>query len=193
MRERTFDGLADFTVFFERNAHGKHYIKASSSRLNDLFMRDLRDERFACLFQDEDRDTIEWLLDGVLDDFLPAVAGLAVRSNGFEMMNFEFVAHPFLAWGSDRAAAFGHLRPLKGKLSYTGPAPARLSLKSFRFLHPADPIETREMREEKIASIEPRDIEKSPMAVALIANGSHIDLPSTPGVEVMREFAAAAT
>ena len=135
---QSFDGLADFTLIFERDFCGRPFISASSAQLNELFMRNLRNERFGRLFEATDIDTIEWMINGVLDDLLPVVAGLAIRSDDVDLMNFEFIVHPFLAWGRDRPAAFGHLRPLKRSLNYSGPAPGRLSLKSFRFLHPTE-------------------------------------------------------
>ena len=124
----------------QRDASGSRPLsfRLSGTRLNALFRRDLKGGAFAGLWDKSDEASGLDLVDGVLDDCMPVVAGVRASPEDYEPVDFELMLLPLRHHGRTQARILGAivaetvpswigLRPIEG-----------LKLSTFRTILPRD-------------------------------------------------------
>ena len=122
-------------------------FRVAGTRVSALLGRDLRNEGFSALFTTENRHDVEELVAGVVEDVVPAVAGVTASTETGSTAYLELLLLPFVARAHSPVSLTGLLAPFDS-------APARirdLTLTSWRFLHPKETFVPRVIRKLAIA------------------------------------------
>ena len=131
--------LVEFALILKPNPNGNYTVNVAGMALGEMVARDLIGWEFHQMFDSESRRTIGWMLDGVLEDATPVVAGLTTLTNGSRAAtDFELVAMPFGPPKSFGARVLCVLQPRR-QTRWKDISPlGLLTLGSFRFLHPVE-------------------------------------------------------
>ena len=114
-------------------------FRLSGTRLNALFRRELKGSAFAQIWTGGDRAEAAALLQGVLDDCAPAVAGLSGGPGDHDPASFEMLLLPLRHHGRTHARLLGSIAA-EAVPSWIGlRAISHLRLTSFRTILPRDP------------------------------------------------------
>ncbi|UDL94708.1 MULTISPECIES: PAS domain-containing protein [Lichenihabitans] len=109
-------------------------IRLSGTRMNALFLDELKGRSWLSLWDRFDRSTMLSVLFGVLDDGSPAVAGLAAGPEDQSQIELEMLLLPLRHNGRAHARLLGCIAPLTIP-SWLGLSPVNyLSLRSLRLL-----------------------------------------------------------
>lgn len=122
-------------------------FRVAGTRVSALLGRDLKNEGFAGLFAGESCRDVEDLVGGVVEDVLPAVAGVTALTADGSPAHLELLLLPFVARAHSPVSLTGLLAPFDS-------APARirdLTLTSWRYLHPPETFVPRVIRKLAIA------------------------------------------
>lgn len=118
-------------------ASGSSYpVRLSGTRLNALFLSELKGRSLTELWEDADRPTIERLITTVIEDAVPIVAGLKGAPPNHRAIDLEMVLLPLRHHGRTQSRILGAIAPIElpswlGLLSL-----ARVSLSSLRVIAP---------------------------------------------------------
>ena len=131
--------ILDDTFILELDRERRFAFRLAGSRLADLFLCDLRGLSFLSLFRNEDADSVRALLDAVIDDPAPIVAGLRAAAREREPIDLELLLLPLGSNGTTGERVLGSLTPAT-RASWVGlVASEPMRLQSLRILHPASP------------------------------------------------------
>ncbi len=109
-------------------------LRLSGTRLNALFLSELKGRSLLALWSPADRDAIADMLSAVVDDCSPVVAGLRAAPAGHRPIDLEMILLPLKHHGQTHARVLGALAPIEVP-SWLGLLPIEsLSLSSFRLL-----------------------------------------------------------
>lgn len=86
-------------------------VRVAGARVTSLFMRELKGESFTSLYRDRDRECVSALVESVLDDPIPAVAGVSAAPRGREPIDLELLLLPLRHHGKTHARLLGSLTP----------------------------------------------------------------------------------
>ena len=146
-------GLLRDTFILEVDPARTMPVRVAGARIASLFMRELRGEAFTALYRAEDRDCLGAIIETVLDDPTPAVAGVSAAPAGREPLEMELLLLPLRNNGKTHSRILGSLAPatFPSWMGLIASSPLRIS--SLRII-----------RNELI-----RDMKLEPMAPSVIA------------------------
>jgi hypothetical protein len=124
--------LADIFVLSYDNEAG-YPFRVAGTRVCALFGRDLKDRSFPALFGKPHRRGIEEIIAAVVEDTLPAVAGLTATSPDGKATHLELLLLPFNSRAHMPVSLTGVLAPFEA--DHRG-ALGDLQLTSWRYIHP---------------------------------------------------------
>jgi hypothetical protein len=130
-------GLLGDTFLLEIDAPRAFPVRLAGSRIDALFVRDLKGTSFFDLWAPEEHASLRALIESVLDDPTPAVAGVATAPPGREPLELELLLLPLRHHGRTHARVLGALTPalVPGWFGLIPVEPMRLT--SLRILQPA--------------------------------------------------------
>ena len=99
------------TFILEVDAAGTLPLRVAGARLSALFTRELRGDSFPFLFDAEDRPGLLTLVEAVLGDPAPAVAGVRAEAEGPAPLELELLLLPLRHHGRTHARVLGSLVP----------------------------------------------------------------------------------
>jgi hypothetical protein len=114
-------------------------VRVAGARMASLFTRELKGLPFTQLFGDDDRDCLAAIIESVLDEPTPAVAGVSAAPPGRAPLDMELLLLPLRHHGKTHARILGALTPsaIPGWLGLVETAP--LNIVSLRVIHPVRP------------------------------------------------------
>ncbi len=86
-------------------------VRVAGARIASLFMRELKGEPFSGLYRAEDRDWLGGIVESVLDEPTPAVAGVSAAPTGREPLEMELLLLPLRHGGKTHSRILGSLVP----------------------------------------------------------------------------------
>ncbi len=86
-------------------------IRVAGARVGSLFLRELKGARFTGLYATADRDCLRAVVESVLDDAAPAVAGVVAAPLGYADLDLELLLLPLRHRGKTHARMLGALTP----------------------------------------------------------------------------------
>ena len=102
-----------FILGIERTERGREFpVRLSGTRLNALFLSDLKNRSFPDLWLPEDRPAVTRLLETVLDDAAPVVAGLRGTPDDHRPVDLEMVLLPLRHQGRTHTRLLGAIAPV---------------------------------------------------------------------------------
>jgi hypothetical protein len=105
-------GLLNDTFMVEAEATRGYQIKLVGARISALFLNEVKGQRFPDLFNYDDRDSLRALLDSVVDDPTPVVAGIHAAPPGYAPLDLELLLLPVGLPGASRGnRILGSLAP----------------------------------------------------------------------------------
>ena len=104
-------GLLGHTFVLEVDSAGRFPFRLSGTRINALFLRELRGSSFIELWRSSERAELAKLLFSVLDDTAPAVVGAAAAPSGHLAIDLELLLLPLRHHGKTHARLLGSLAP----------------------------------------------------------------------------------
>jgi hypothetical protein len=132
-------GLLANTFMLEVDSAGRFPFRLSGTRINALFLRELRGSSFLDLWRSSERAELAKLVFSVLDDTAPAVMGAAAAPSGHLAIDLELLLLPLRHHGKTHARILGSLAPA-AQCSWFGLIAAEpLVLHSIRILRPGEP------------------------------------------------------
>jgi hypothetical protein len=112
-------------------------VRLSGTRINALFGEEIKGGSLLSLWRPEDRTDLADLIDSVLDDTQPAVAGSLAAPTGHAPLSLELILLPLRHKGRTHARMLGALSPISIP-SWLGLVPVEgLTLTSQRMINPA--------------------------------------------------------
>jgi hypothetical protein len=109
-------------------------VRLSGTRLNALFLCELKGQSFLSLWQRADRKPMSALLGSVIDDCCPVVAGLRAGPEGHRSIDLELVLLPLRHHGRTHSRVLGAIAPIEVP-SWLGLLPVEnLATSSFRLI-----------------------------------------------------------
>jgi hypothetical protein len=129
-------GLLGHTFVLETDRAGRFPFRLSGTRLNALFMRELRGSSFLGLWQSAERRQIAELLLSVLDDVMPLIIGAGAAPLGHVAVDLELLLLPLRHRGKTHARILGSLTPSRQSSWFGLIAAEALMLRSVRVLKP---------------------------------------------------------
>ncbi len=128
--------LLNDTFMLEIGANRGFGIRLAGARIGDLFLSELRGKPFIALFACADGDSVRALLEAVIDDPTPLVAGVRAGPAGFAPIELEMLLLPLGPKGSSRERVLGSLAPAS-RATWTGLVACEpMRLTSLRILQP---------------------------------------------------------
>lgn len=129
--------LLGHTFVLEVDCASRFPFRLSGSRINALFLRELRGTSFIDLWDNNERARIANLLFSVLDDTIPAVVGAQAAPPGRLPIDLELLVLPLRHHGKTHARLLGSLAPATQAPWFGLITAEPLELRSIRFLHAA--------------------------------------------------------
>jgi hypothetical protein len=128
-------GLLCDTFILEVDPARAYPIRVAGARIGALFLRELKGVSFLSLWREEELDGLASVIESVLDDPVPAVAGVTAAPFGREPLDLELLLLPLRHHGKTHARILGSLAPsaLPGWFGLIEADPMRLA--SLRILH----------------------------------------------------------
>lgn len=112
-------------------------VRLSGSKINELFLTELKDMPFASLFDPGDQASLTAMLAGVMDDPSPTVAGIKAAPAGRMAMDLELLLLPLGPLHTPQARILGSLVGSARPAWFGLIASAPMRLTSLRVLNPA--------------------------------------------------------
>ena len=136
-----------FILGVERTIHGRQFpIRLAGTRLNALFLSDLKSKSLPDLWLREDRPAIASLLETVLDEAAPVVTGLRGAPSEHRAIDLEMVLLPLRYQGRSHVRILGAVAPIVLP-SWLGLVPLEhVTLTSLRLLAADDSTVSDELR-----------------------------------------------
>jgi hypothetical protein len=123
-------------------------FRVAGTRVCALFGRDMKDQRFAALFDRTSRSEIAEIVASVGDEMLPAIAGLTAMTPRGVKTHLELLLLPFNNRAHKPISLTGLLAPFEAHSGTLG----ELALTSWRYIHPPpQKIVPRALRKLKVA------------------------------------------
>lgn len=114
-------------------------VRLSGTRLNALFLREMKGSSLLDLWLAEDKATVARIFDTVLDDAAPLVAGLRGGPDGHRPVDLEMVLLPLRHRGRTHARILGAIAPVEMPSWLGLVGIERLTLTSLRLIDPLVP------------------------------------------------------
>lgn len=102
--------LAD-TMILESDDERRFPVRISGTRLNALFLDEQKGRSFVDLFTPEERPSVSVMIQSVLDEARPLVAGLTAAPEDARPVNLELLLLPLRHHGKTHARVLGALTP----------------------------------------------------------------------------------
>ena len=131
-------GLLGHAFVLEVDSAGRFPFRLSGTRINALFLRELRGSSFIDLWRSSERAELAKLLFSVLDDTAPAVVGAATAPPGHLAIDLELLLLPLRHHGKTHARILGSLAPAVQSSWFGLIAAEPLALRSIRILRPGE-------------------------------------------------------
>ncbi len=112
-------------------------IRLSGTRLNALFGEDLKSRSVLSLWRAEDQETLQDVLELVLDDQVPIVAGAIDEGESWNIVELEMMLLPLRHHGKTHARMLGSIVPVRASRGYDLRPMGALRLTSFRCIRPS--------------------------------------------------------
>jgi hypothetical protein len=122
-------------------------FRVAGTRVCALTSRDLKDVGFSSLFDGQSRREIEDIITYVVEETLPAIAGITATADDGTRVHLELLLLPF----SDRAHAPVSLTGLLAPFETTSATLGAFELTSWRYLHPPEKLVPRALRKLAVA------------------------------------------
>lgn len=126
--------LLGHTFMLEVDSAGRFPFRLSGTRINALFLRELRGSSFIDLWRASERAELAKLLLSVLDDAAPAVVGALAAPCGQSAIDLEVLLLPLRHHGKTHARLLGSLAPATHPSWFGLIAAESLELRSIHFL-----------------------------------------------------------
>ncbi|ERF85932.1 PAS domain-containing protein [Bradyrhizobium viridifuturi] len=122
-------------------------FRVAGTRISALLGCDLKNRSFSALFTDESRGEIEEIITCVVEETLPAIAGISATAETGSKAHLELLLLPFTARVHMPASLTGLLAPFEDDVTRLHD----LVLTSWRYLHPQERFVPRTLRKLAIA------------------------------------------
>jgi len=122
-------------------------FRVAGTRVCALFGCDVKDKSFPALFAPESRGEIEDILAAVTEDTLPVIAGVTAASSNGTTAHLELLLLPFNTRAHTPISLTGLLAPFEVNQGVLG----KLTLTSWRYLHPPQKLVPRTLRKLALA------------------------------------------
>jgi hypothetical protein len=130
--------LAD-TMILESDDERRFPVRISGTRLNALFLDEQKGHSFVGLFAPEERQAVGAMIQSVLDEARPVVAGLTAAPEDARPANLELLLLPLRHQGKTHARVLGALTPTAIP-AWLGLRPAScLRMVAMRFIDDGEP------------------------------------------------------
>lgn len=135
-------------------------IRLSGTRLNALFLREMKGRSLLDLWLEDDKAGVKRILQTVLDDAAPLVAGLRGGPSGHRAVDLEMVLLPLRHAGRTHARILGAIAPVEMP-SWLGLVGIdHLTLTSLRLIDPVAPATP--VRRRSLETGQPVEVQASP-------------------------------
>jgi hypothetical protein len=132
--------LLGHAFVLEVDSTGKFPFRLSGTRINAVFLRELRGSSFIDLWRGSERAELAKLLFSVLDDTTPAVVGASAAPSGHRAIDLELLLLPLRHHGKTHARLLGSFAPAMQPSWFGLVAAEPLELRSIHFLRADEPI-----------------------------------------------------
>jgi hypothetical protein len=161
-------GLLSHTFMLEVDRSSRFPFRLTGSRLNALFLRELKGSSFVGLWDSHERSLILDLLHSLLDDVAPVVIGAGAAPQGYLAVDLELLLLPLRHRGKTHERILGSLIPARHSSWFGLIAAENLQLRSARVLRNGELLAT-------AASIdEPNKTARSETAASSITRRPHL-------------------
>ncbi len=127
-------GLLSHTFMLEVDRSGRFPFRLTGSRLNALFLRELKGSSFVGLWDSHERPLILELVHSLLDDVAPVVIGAGAAPQGYLAVDLELLLLPLRHRGKTHERILGSLIPSRHSSWFGLIAAENLQLRSARVL-----------------------------------------------------------